>query len=141
MQEARGTWGEVQVLSYIRDKNGKTWRVDRLSSTRARLSDREGNEIDILRPPATREVAMLIPTEEEARFTLAAALGARVLASRDSGGHYECPAPSTWDLDTARWHMERFHRVECEDRTLETLLEMHTKDTGPPVIHKHTEAT
>ena len=86
MEETRGTWGEVQVYSYIRDRNNKTWRVDKLSNTRVRLSDREGRQLDILRPHGSRDVTMLIPSDEEAKFTLAAALGARVLASRDVDG-------------------------------------------------------
>ena len=140
MLETRGTWGEVQVYSYIRDRNGKTWRVDKITPTRARLVDRAGTQVDILRPHGSREVSMLVPTDEEARFTLAAALGARVLASRDVDGNYSCPSPTVWDLDTATWHMERFHRHDCgSGETLEELLALHAADTDPPVKHTHQE--
>jgi hypothetical protein len=80
MHATRGSWAFVEVGGYIRDKNNVTWRVERLSADRAVLVDRAGRTVEIERPPAERHVTMLEPTEEEARYTLAKALGARVVS-------------------------------------------------------------
>jgi hypothetical protein len=140
MQETRGTWADVQVHSYIRDRNGKTWRVAKLSAERARLVDRESLEVDIVRPPGNREVSILTPTDGEAKHTLAAALGARILASKDEEGQYFCPPSSTWDSAAARWHLETFHHIICgEEVPLSRLHELHDADTEPSRPHTHTE--
>jgi hypothetical protein len=140
MEVARGSWASVEVHDFIKDKNSKTWRVLKISETRVRLIDRAGTEVDIVRPPAEREVDILSVTDEEARHTLAKALGARVLASRSVDGAYNCPDPSTWDLAAARWHMERFHRRPCEDLSLDEIRQIHASD-HPPIPHDHTEET
>lgn len=140
MLATRGSWADIEVCSYIQDKNGKVWRVEKLSDRRARLVDRAGKQVDIVRPPDSREVVIYEPTDEEARHTLAKALGARVLASRSVDGEYNCPDPSTWDLPSARWHMERFHRRSCADLTLEEIREIHASDEAP-IPHDHTEET
>ena len=139
MEETRGTWGELQSYSYIKDRNGKTWRVDKLSADRVRLVDRDGTEVDVQRPPHSRSVAILLPTEEEARFTLAAALGAKILATRTRDGAYTCPPIAEQDLDGARWHVERFHREDCSNHTLEEILAFHEADLDVPVKHTHLE--
>lgn len=138
MEAARGSWADVEDQSYIQDKNGKTWRVDRSTDRRVRLIDRAGKQVDIVRPPGGREVTFLHPTDGEVRFTLAKALGARVLASRDAHGTYNCPPPETWDLPAAVWHMERFHRVEPGEMTLDEIRALHlTSQATCP--HEHTE--
>lgn len=140
MEPTRGSWADVEDNVYIRDKNGKTWKVVRSTESRVRLIDRDDKIVDLLRPPGHREVTFLVPTEEEARFTLAKALGARVLASRDAEGHYRAPLPETWDLEQARWHMSRFHRIDVGDLTLEEIREMH-ETSDPTCEHEHTEDT
>jgi hypothetical protein len=137
VEASRGRWADVEDFSYIQDLNGKTWRVELCSHDRVRLIDRAGTEVDIVRPPSGREVTILVPSEEEARYTLARALGARVLASR-SNGEYSCPDPSTWDLGAARWHMERFHRIDCRSMELNEILAVHHGDE-PVVPHDHLE--
>jgi hypothetical protein len=141
MRETRGVWAEVQTHSYIKDRNGKTWRVDKISSNRVRLVDRDGKQVDIARPPAGREVDLFEPTEEEARYTLASALGARILATRDLEGDYKAPLPETWDEAAARWHLDRFHRIyPGSEATLAELRGIHDRDSIDPVIrHDHTE--
>lgn len=138
MEATRGSWADVEQHSYIKDLNNKTWRVVRASANRVRLVDRAGKHVDLLRPPASREVTLLVPTEEEVRYTLAKALGARVLASRDADGHYRTPPAETWDLESARWHMSRFHRVDTADLTLEEIRELH-ETSEPTCQHDHTE--
>lgn len=140
MEATRGSWADVEDNVYIRDLNGKTWRVVRSTDTRVRLQDRDKKVIDLLRPPGKREVTILVPTEEEARFTLARALGARILASRDAEGNYRAPLPETWDLESARWHMSRFHRVDVSDLQLEEIRELH-ETSEPTCTHEHTEDT
>lgn len=138
MEATRGSWADVEQHSYIRDLNKKTWRVVRASATRVRLVDRDGTHVDLLRPPASREVTLLVPTEEECRYTLAKALGARVLASRDVDGNYFAPMPETWDLESAQWHMTRFHRTNVDDLTLEEIKQLH-RTSEPTCNHTHTE--
>jgi len=139
MEATRGSWADVEDDSYIRDLNGKTWRVEKSTETRVRLIDREKKVVDLLRPPGEREVTILSPTEEEARYTLAKALGARILASRDAEGKYRAPMPMSWDLEVARWHMSRFHRVDCSDMGLNDIRELH-ETSEPTCPHEHTEA-
>lgn len=137
MEAARGSWADVQAGTYIKDRNDKTWYVLMLSDDRVRLRDRQGLEVDIRRPPATREVEMLWPTDGEARYTLQAALGAILYATKDALG-YHCPEPACWDLDAARWHMHRFHRVDVSHLGLAEIRDMHLTDNGP-VAHDHSE--
>jgi hypothetical protein len=141
MRAARGSWGAVEAGSYIQDKNSKTWRVDRISATRVRLIDRDGTQVDIMRPPDGRELIVLEPTEEEARYTLAKSLGARVLSSRAIDGPYLCPPADGWDLDAARYHMQRFHRIAADGMSLDQVRARHDADDEPAVGHEHTEDT
>lgn len=137
MEAARGSWAEVQAGTYIKDRNDKTWYVALLSDDRVRLRDRDGAEVDIRRPPGDREVEMLWPTDGEARYTLASALGAMLYAVKDRSG-YHCPDPGCWDLGAAVWHMNRFHRVEVSHLSLAEIQAMHLTDDGP-VAHDHSE--
>lgn len=138
MEATRGSWAEVEDNVYIRDLNGKTWLVVRSTATRVRLRDREHKTVDLLRPPGNREVTILVPTEGEARYTLAKALGARLLASRDVDGNYRAPLAETWDLESARWHMSRFHRVDIGEMSLQEARELHAA-SEPTCPHEHTE--
>lgn len=140
MEATRGSWADVEDRSYIKDLNGKTWRVEKSTETRVRLVDVDDTRVDILRPPGDREVTILQPTEAEARYTLAKSLGARVLASRDVDGNYFAPLPETWDLESARWHMSRFHRIDTGELTLTEIQEMH-ETSEPTCEHTHTEDT
>lgn len=139
MEATRGSWADIEDGVYIRDLNNKTWRVERSTANRVRLIDRDDTRVDIVRPPGEREVTILVPTEEEARYTLAKALGAVVLASKDDDGNYFAPPAETWpDLEVARWHMSRFHRIDCSDLTLAEVQELH-ETSEPTCPHKHTE--
>lgn len=138
MEATRGSWADVEDNLYIRDLNGKTWRVVRSTDKRVRLIDRDGKTIDLLRPPGNREVTILVPTEEEAKFTLQRALGARVLASKDKDGNFFAPLPSAWDLESAQWHMSRFHRVDTGDLSLDEIRELH-ESSDPTCPHEHVE--
>ena len=137
MDAARGRWAEVDDNSYIKDLNGKTWRVIRSTPTRIRVIDRDQKVVDLLRPPGEREVTILEPTEGEARYTLAKSLGARVLASKVDGKYFT-PQPETWDLESARWHMSRFHRVDVNEMALPDIIRLH-KFSEPTCQHEHTE--
>jgi len=140
MEATRGSWADVEDNTYIRDLNNKTWRVERSTDIRVRLIDRDGKRVDLLRPPGEKEVTILRPTEEEARYTLARSLGARILASRDEEGNYFAPMPETWDVESARWHMSRFHRVDVSHLGLDDIRQLH-KTSEPTCAHQHTEDT
>jgi hypothetical protein len=137
MHATRATWGEVEPRTYIQDRNGKIWRVDMLSNDRARLIDSDGKQVDIVRPLPGREVMILSPTVEEARYTLASALGARVLAIKDDNGKYACPPPSSWTIEEARWHMDRFHRSHTQGMSVDQIRTVHEADDDPAVPHTH----
>lgn len=139
MEATRGSWSDIEDNVYIRDLNGKTWRVEKSTEKRVRLRDRDGKAVDLLRPPGKREVTLLVPTEEEARYTLQRALGARVLASRTKEGEYFAPLPSSWDLESAQWHMQRFHRVDPGDMSLDEIRELH-ESSEPTCPHTHVES-
>jgi hypothetical protein len=138
MEATRGSWADVEDNVYIKDLNGKLWRVLRSTDIRVRLVDRDQKVVDLLRPPGEREVTIMVPTEEDARYTLAKALGARVLASRDAEGYYRTPLPETWDLESARWHMSRFHRVDASGLELADIRALH-RASQPTCQHEHTE--
>lgn len=140
MEAARGSWADVKDGTYIQDKNGVTWKVLRSTPDLVRLVNRDQKMVDLRRPPGSREVTFLVPTETEARFTLAKALGARVLASRDASGYYRTPVPETWNLEDATWHMSRFHRIDVSHLTLEEIRDLH-ETSEPTCQHEHTEDT
>ena len=137
MEATPGVWADVDDGMYIRDLNNKTWRVTRSTETRVRLIDRDRKVVDLLRPPGEREVTIMAPTDEEARYTLQKALGARVLASRVDG-EYFCPPPMTWDLYAAQWHMSRFHRIDVGEMSLNDIRDLH-ETSDPTCEHHHTE--
>lgn len=143
MDATRGSWGLVEHGLYVRDKNQKTWRVEQISTDRVRLVDRHGTELDIRRPPDNQHVTILRPTEEEVRFTMAKALGARILGVRGNGdGSYKCPSDWAFDLAATLWHLDRFHRItvdRVEDVNLPKLVALHDADHDPAVPHEHTE--
>ena len=138
MRATRGTWAQVEAGQYIQDLNQKIWRVDRISSDRVRVSDSDGNKVDIIRPDGGRVVRILWPTEEEARYTLASALEARVLYSVDREGQYHVPQVDCMDEAQLSWHLLHFHHLDPQGLDLAAMLKAHaeSRDGG---VHDHNE--
>lgn len=74
-----GHWYRVHQGMYIRDLNGKTWRVDALSDRSVTLADRDGKHVTMDRPRAGKEVTIVEPTEADALKTVQELLEAVVI--------------------------------------------------------------
>lgn len=65
-----GTWQEVKRYGYIKDKNGKTWRVVSLAPSLVVLVDRTGKRATVDRPRPFHPVTIVEPTEADAVKTV-----------------------------------------------------------------------
>ena len=74
-----GHWYRVKFGMYIRDLNGKTWRIDDLGDRTVTLADRDGKHVTMDRPRAGKEVIIVEPTEADALKTVQELLEAVVI--------------------------------------------------------------
>lgn len=64
-----GTWGDVRAGHYVKDSNGKTWRVDG-DLLEIEMTDKDGKKGRVMRPPTDKPVTILVPTRAEAVATV-----------------------------------------------------------------------
>jgi hypothetical protein len=76
MIRAQATWAQVEVGSFILDKNDKMWKViDSTPDGMVGLMDRAGSQTRAPRPEPARDVMMVVPTIEEAVETFRKVIG------------------------------------------------------------------
>jgi hypothetical protein len=72
-------WYRVKQGGYVRDLNGRTWKVHEITRDTVVLVDRERRTRRIDRPAASKPVTILEPTLEDATKTLQELLEAVVI--------------------------------------------------------------
>lgn len=143
MIDKQGTWADLHVGAYIRDKDGKAWKIVAESEGRYGIVDRD-NTRKILNPQRRdHPVTLLVPTEAEALENLKA-LKARAVARRSSGQGWSCP-PFPGRTDEAASHMLLMHGIYAGDvKTMRTMREAHDSSHVDPaggyVAHTHPSA-
>ena len=86
MTPREATWREVRPNSYVRDGQGRVWRVtfDRDEGVVV-LTGRDGKSGAIPPPPPDRAVTLMEPTEAEAIAAATSILGGEVEAVKEAG--------------------------------------------------------
>lgn len=160
MRAVDSTWGDVAQDSYIRDRNGTTWRICALDNSTAhggrtatfRAKNREGQFTTIASKLETEHVTMLVMDEADLIPLLRDKLGATVIGTQDHATKaVTCPG---WDeprrlgveLKWFRDHLSLMHGMYPDDiKTFKQLAEVHAQahDESEPHIGKaipHTHA-
>jgi len=115
----QGRWADLRVGTYLKDKNGKTWKITREKDFHFKIEDREGNA-HLLTPRAPdTPVTLVVPTQEEAEATLRDKLGAREVAALERGakvwnaGEFRTSGPGA--LLDAKAHLYLMHGIWAND--------------------------
>lgn len=120
MHTQPGKWSDLRVGTYMRDLNGKTWKVIAERDFHLQIQDREGKTAHLHPRAPSSPVTMVVPTEAEAVAALKTTLNARVVARREAGeeGWLVPPFPVSGKpgaVDMARSHLMLFHGVWTGD--------------------------
>jgi hypothetical protein len=134
----RGVWSDLMVGSYLKDANGKTWKVIAERELHLQIQDRDGNKAHLQPRPPSTPVTILVATEGEAVAALQDRLGAAAIARREAGETgWLVPdfptqgAPNA--LADARSHMIMMHGVWGGDiKTMVALTEAHIASHHEP---------
>lgn len=78
MKARRASWTDVQPGDYVKDLNGKTWKVQHWDHVRAILQDRDGKTSRVSPRPHS-PVTILSVSAEEAVSLIAEKLGGVVI--------------------------------------------------------------
>lgn len=140
----QGKWSDLQVGSYMRDLNGKTWKVIAERDFHLQIQDRDGVKKHLPPRPSSTPVTLMVATEAEAEKTLADVLGARAVARRDGEkGPWRTPAFPTSGAGAiirGREHLSMMHGIWAGDvKTVAGLIECHTDSHSDPDPHGYQE--
>lgn len=134
-------WGRIREGDYVRDANGKAWRVEAVDVDRGfLLIDRESNRV-ITKPWLGKDVTQLVPTYEEALSTVEQLLGGTIIAEMYPRRPASClkrlpPMISEWQN-----HLFYMHGIYAKSgrgsKSLPYLKDMHDEDHGLGAIHSH----
>lgn len=149
-------WRYIEAGMYVKDKTGKTWRVEDKRWTNDDklmflLLDREGRKV-AYNAWLAGEVIVLEPTEEEALATVRDLLGAEVVMVQDypKKPGYCAPITVNTNLADIQNHLSYFHRIYRKSgpgsRLRERLIAEHEEEhskAGPALVnsgnyHRHT---
>lgn len=148
MNERTGQWFEVDVGTYIRDRNSVAWRVQAKRGGQLLLVRPGAEPTTVQRRADLDPVTILEPTDAEAVELVKRELGGAVLSVQRRGGPCICP-PLSRRLDEIHSHMFLMHGVwtksgpgsRSADRILEFHREDHTDPAGPTgagyIPHEH----
>lgn len=138
MTPRQGTWGELRVGSYMKDKNGQLWKVVAERDFHLQIQNREGRKVHLQPKPAATPVTIMDATEIEAHEAITTILGARNVAERkEPDGVWNCPPFPTHSegagIHFARSHLSLMHGMFVDDvRTIKGLVEAHEASHAKP---------
>lgn len=124
-REAR--WADLGVGSYLKDKNGKTWKVTSDIQGEFDIVDRDG-KVAVLKPrPADTAVTIVVPAPDAGEAILITELGASVMGRVHKGAEVWACAPfATGTSADMMAHLQAFHRVAYDEAPpLAELVQMH----------------
>lgn len=131
MRTVKRQWLAVEPGMYVKDRTGKTWRVEDERDGRLLLVGAGGERTTMQRPPATQHVDVLEPTDEEALALVKRELGGSVVAVAERDRVMRCP-PLTRVLDDIHAHMFLIHGIYTRSgpgsKGIDKLLEFHKQD-------------
>lgn len=140
MIERQGTWSEVVLGSYIRDRHGTAWKVERISAQKIQIGRPDVDSMTIERPCGASVVTILEPTEAEALDVVTKALDAEVLGVQDGPGQPLKVGPFRVAKSSpdARSHLHILHGMYVADvKTPKGLMEAHDADHAEPGPHAY----
>lgn len=136
----QGTWGELHVGAFMKDKTGVTWKVTAERDFHLQVKDREGTTKHLKPRNPSTPVTILTPTPEEATRTIEDVLGGGVLAELYRGhrvwaaGEFRTKGPAA--LLDAKAHLHMMHGTWANDiKTMAEALEAHEH------FHEHPETS
>lgn len=120
MQTQQGVWSDLIVGSYMKDKNGKTWKVIAERDFHLQIQDRDGRKVHLQPQQQNKPVTLVVPTEGEAIAALQDKLKAVAVARREAGetGWLVPTFPVSGQpgaIDMARSHLIMMHGVWAGD--------------------------
>ncbi len=136
MIEQATRWGKIRVDDYVRDSAGKAWRVEADGVVEDKgylLIDREGQR-QIVKPWLGADVTQLVPTHDEALFTVEQLLGATIHAQMYPKRPTSCLRNLGTHLPDWHSHLLHMHGRYCKSgkgsRSLKYLAELHDEEHG-----------
>lgn len=135
----QGTWRDLHVGAYMKDKNGKTWKVVAERDFHLKIQDRDGKTHTLPPKDPRTAVTLVVPTQSEAESALREHLGAREIAALERGakvwdaGEFREKGPGA--LLDAKSHLYLMHGVWANDiKQMSDAREAHEACTEDPGI-------
>lgn len=142
MNERTGQWFEVDVGTYIRDRNSVAWRVQAKRGGQLLLVRPGAQPTTVQRRADLDPVTILEPTDDEAVALVQRELGGEVVSTQEPGKPMSCPPLTRW-LDLIHTHMFTLHGVWTRSgpgsKSADRLLEHHREDhlADEPASHAY----
>jgi hypothetical protein len=135
------TWDDVEVGTYVRDKNGVVWKVLAVEFFDDTISmrNRDGVERTIKRPTGDTRVTTMVPTDEEAVVTVQKVFpSATIEAVKFKGKPWGCAAWPKRSLRDAQSHLFMAHGVYAGDiKELKSATECHQLSHTDQTLYKY----
>lgn len=137
MIPTQGTWADLAVGVYLKDKNGKTWKVTAERDFHFQITDREGVRKTLTPRAPKTPVTIMGATETEAMAALESTLDAHTMAHKRAGakvweaGVFRTAGPGS--MIDARSHLYLMHGVYNTDiKDMKGLIDCHDYFTEQP---------
>ncbi len=139
------TWDDVEVGTYVRDKDNVVWKVLAVEffDDTVSMRNREGVERTIKRPFGGGRITMMVPTDDEAVATVQQVFpDSRVEAVKFKGEPWGCAAWPKRSLRDAQSHLFMAHGVYAGDiKELKSATECHQLSHSDETLYKYTPHT
>lgn len=123
------TWADVDVGTYVRDKNGIVWKVVKVEffDDTIHLKSRDGTVKVIKQPSLDTRVTKMVPTDDEAVATIQKVFpDAHIEAVKFKGKPWGCAGWPKRSLRDAKSHLFMAHGVYASDiKELKSATECH----------------